>query len=185
MNLRAHRASKKPLEVLAFDEPRFGLITWHKRRYCPKAVRPPWIVQHVYKWSWLYAAVEPTTGESFCLYLPHLDANCFEVFLEHLSRAYPEHRLVLVLDNAPAHLAGGLELPENITLLPLPTYSPELNPVERWFEEFRRALANIRFESIDALHRATTRVIEPYWHDPAKLGQLTGFPWWRKAVEQL
>jgi hypothetical protein len=55
------------LKVLAFDEARFGLINWHRRRYCPMGFRPPYIVKRSYEWTYLYAAVEPTTGESFCL----------------------------------------------------------------------------------------------------------------------
>ena len=61
---------EKPLKVVAFDEARFGLINWHRRRYCPRSFRPPYIVRRSYRWTYLYAAVEPTTGESFCLYLP-------------------------------------------------------------------------------------------------------------------
>ncbi len=68
------------------DEARFGLIAWHKRRYCPRGVRPLWNVRRKYEWTWLYAAVEPATGEDFCLYLPRLDGDCFELFLQHLSR---------------------------------------------------------------------------------------------------
>jgi len=63
-------SSGKPLKVLAFDEARFGLINWHRRRYCPKGFRPPWIVRRAYEWTYLYAAVDPTSGESFYLYLP-------------------------------------------------------------------------------------------------------------------
>ena len=91
----------KPLKVLAFDEARFGLINWHRRRYCPKGFRPPWVVRRAYEWSYLYAAVDPTTGESFCLYLPGVDGLCLEVFLEHLGEAYADHHLVVVLDGVP------------------------------------------------------------------------------------
>jgi hypothetical protein len=45
---------------LAFDEARFGLINWHRRRYCPKGFRPPYVVRRSYEWTYLYAAVEPT-----------------------------------------------------------------------------------------------------------------------------
>jgi hypothetical protein len=70
----------KPLKVLAFDEARFGLINWHRKRYCPKGFRPPYIVRRAYKWTYLYAAVEPTTGGSFCLYLPGMDRGCLQGF---------------------------------------------------------------------------------------------------------
>ncbi len=42
-----------------------------------------------YKWTYLYAAVDPTTGESFCLYLPGMDDGCLEIFLDELSEELP------------------------------------------------------------------------------------------------
>lgn len=160
---------KKPLKVMAFDEARFGLINWHYRRYCPAGFRPPRIVRRRYEWSWLYAAVEPATGESFCSYMPGVDGKCLESFFKGLSEAYPDHHLVLVLDNAPSHRSKQIALPENLTLLRLPRYSPELNPAERWFLEFRRALSNKSFESVELLQQALTRTLEPYWRKPALL----------------
>ncbi len=50
-------------------------------------------MERKYEWTWLYAAVEPSTGESLCPYLPRVDGICFEAFLEHLGEAYPEEHL--------------------------------------------------------------------------------------------
>jgi transposase len=170
---------------LAFDEARFGLINWHKRRYCPKGFRPPYVVSRTYEWTYLYAAVDPITGESFCLYLPGMDGMCFEEFLGRLGEVYADHRLVVVLDGAPSHTSKEIEPPENVRLLSLPPYSPELNPVERWFQEFRRALSNRIFETIELLQEAITDTLEPYWKDPARLRCLVGFSWWVEAIESL
>jgi hypothetical protein len=74
---------EKPLKILAFDEARFGLINWHK------GFRPPHIVQRVYEWTYLYAAVDPTTSESFCVYMPHLDSRCIEKFWSTSARCMP------------------------------------------------------------------------------------------------
>jgi len=166
------------------DEARFGLINWHKRRYCPSGVRPPWVVRREYEWTWFYAAVEPMTGESFSLYLPRLDGDCFEVFLTELSRTYPGELILLIRDNAPAHSKTTLDIPTNIIPIALPPYSPELNPVERWFQEFRRLLANRCFETIDALHDALTQVLELFTNDQERLELLTNFPWWHFGVSQ-
>ncbi len=76
-------------------------------------------------------------------------------------------------------------MPENVTLLKLPSYSPELNPAERWFLEFRRSLSNKIFESVEHLQQALTRTLEPYWKEPALLKRLTGYSWWVEAVEGL
>lgn len=138
-----------------------------------------------YEWTYLYAAVEPTTGESVCAYLPRVDALCLEAFLEHVGKKYADHRVVLVLDNAPSHLSKAVVLPENVSLLKLPPYSPELNPVERWFQEFRRELSNKIFEDIGSLQAALSGVLEPYWREPERLRSLTEFPWWRAAADAL
>lgn len=115
-----------------------------------------------YDWTWLYAAVEPMTGESFCLYLPRLDGICFEVFLRALAQDHPNDLIVLFTDNAPAHIKAGIDIPENIILLHFPPYSPELTPVVRWFEEFRRLLANKLFDAIDPIHVALSKTLEPF-----------------------
>jgi transposase len=172
--------------VLAFDEARFGLINCHRRRYCPKGFRPPYIVGRSYKWTYLYAALEPTTGESFCLYLPGMDARCLQGFLDRLSEAYPDHQVLVVLDGAPSHRSEEIVWPENVDFLRLPAYSPELDPVERWFEEFRRELSNKAYrDRRGLLQEALGQALLPYWEEPARLRRLTGFSWWVEAVDAL
>lgn len=83
-------------------------------------------------------AVEPATGESHFWEMPALNAECFSLYLAKLSEAYPDTLNVVALDNAPAHVAGTVVVPENVVLLPLPPYSPELNPVERLWLALRR-----------------------------------------------
>ncbi len=124
------------------------------------------MVRRAYEWTYLYAALDPSSGESFSLYLPGMDSLCLEAFLERLGEAYADHHLVVVLDGAPSHTSSQIVLPENVSLLALPSYSPELNPVERWFQEFRRALSNRTFETVELLQEALTKVLEPYWLDP-------------------
>jgi transposase len=114
-----------------------------------------------------------------------MDSLCFGTFLEHLGEAYAEHHLVVVQDAAPSHTSRQITLPENVSLLRLPSYSPELNPVERWFQEFRRALSNRIFETVKLLQGALTETLEPYWKDHVRLQRLAGFSWWVEAVNAL
>nr|MBA4115313.1 transposase [Rubrobacter sp.] len=103
-----------------------------------------------------------------------------------LSKAHPDHHLLLlVLDGAPSHRSGRISCPENVSLLPLPAYSPELDPVERWFQEFRRELSNRTFETVAVLQEALSQTLMSYWEDPARLQRLTGFSWWVEAVDAL
>jgi hypothetical protein len=71
-------------------------------------LRPPWIVKRAYKWTYLYAAVEPTSGESFCMYLPGMDEGCLELFLEELSKRYPDQLVALAGDPLLRILLAGL-----------------------------------------------------------------------------
>jgi transposase len=143
-------------------------------------------VSRRYEWTYLYAAVEPTTAKSVCAYLPRVAARSLEAFLKHLGKKkYADHRVILVLDNAPSHLSKAVVLPEDVSLLKLPPYSPKLNLVERWFQEFRRELSSKIFEDIGSLQAALSRVLKPYRRERERLRSLTGFPWWRAAADAL
>ena len=114
-----------------------------------------------------------------------MDSGCLQSVLEGLSEAYPHHHLLLVLDGAPSHRSEEIVCPENVEFLRLPAYSPELDPVERWFQEFRRELSNRIFETVELLQEALGQVLRPYWEDHARLKRLTGFSWWVEAVDAL
>ncbi len=113
-----------------------------------------------------------------------MDDGCLEVFLEELSNRNPDHHLLVVLDGAPSHRSERIAHPENISFLRLPAYSPELDPAERWFQEFRRSLSNKAFESVALIQEALTKTLHPYWESACLLKRLTGYSWWVKAVEE-
>ncbi len=157
---------------MAFDEARFGLMNWRRRRHCPKGLRPPRVVRRRYEWACLYAAVEPGTGESVCSCMPGMDGLCLESFLWHLAQAYADHHIVLVMDDAPSHTSKETAHPPNMSLLKPPSHSPEPNPVERWLQEFRRTLSNRMLGSVEAIQEALTEALASYWRTPAILQSL-------------
>ncbi len=114
-----------------------------------------------------------------------MDRGCLQSFLDRLSEVYPTHHLLVVLDGAPSHRSEEIVCPENVSFLGLPAYSPELDPVERWFQEFRRKLSNKAFETVELLQEALGQALLPYWEEPARLRQLTGFSWWVEAINAL
>lgn len=107
---------------------RFGLKSWHRRRWCSFGHRPPWVVQDKYEWFWLYSAAEPTTAQSFSLYLPRLDGTALQIFLEQLKAAYPDDDVLLVMDQASSQRSTRVNWPERIQPLLLPPYSPTAQP---------------------------------------------------------
>jgi transposase len=100
--------------------------------WAPRGSRPVRPLQNEYEWVYLYGAVNPQTGESCALVLPWADTAMMQLHLDAISKQVgPDRHVVLVLDNAGWHTTGRIQVPSNITLLPLPPYTPELNVVER------------------------------------------------------
>ncbi len=100
--------------------------------WAPKGSRPVMPLQNEYEWVYLYGAVNPATGESCARVLPWANSEMMQLHLDAISEQVgPMRHVVLVLDNAGWHRSKSLAIPENITLLPLPPYSPEFNPIER------------------------------------------------------
>jgi putative transposase len=167
--------------VWAFDEGRFGLRVGLRQCWCPRGVRPPWVVHDRYEWLWLYAAVEPATGQSLFLLLPRVTKEWLACFLETFAAAIGTERVGLVLDGAGSHRAD-IPWPERVVPLPLPRYRPELNPAEQVFRVLRPQLANRIFATLAELEAAITAPLQPFWDHPALVQQLTGYPWWTTAV---
>lgn len=171
--------------MLALDEGRFGLKTWLRRRWCPRGVRPPWVVEESYEWIWLYAAVEPTTGRGVFAFLPTVASGGLEAFLGEVQRAFGTEPVGIVLDNASSHRSGQVHWPAEYRSIALPAYSPELDPAEQIFRQMRQELANRIFDTRADLETALTEALRPFWEQPGRLQRLTGYPWWTQAVEAL
>ena len=91
-----------------------------------------------FKNFYLYNAVELGTGEHFTLEIPHVNTVCLNVFLQEFAKAYPYEKILLVMDGAGWHKSKKITIPDNIEIIYLPPYSPELNPVERFWEHIKR-----------------------------------------------
>ena len=99
---------------------------WAKRGTRPTAVR-----QTQYGYVYVLAAVSTSLGMAEGMIATHLDTDIINRFLEAFSNRLPSDlHAVLVWDGAGFHQAKELRCPSNVTLVSLPPYSPELNPVE-------------------------------------------------------
>lgn len=134
------------------DEAGFGRINKPKRCWCGDGVRPVVPCHHVREYVYAYGAVSPMDGELFSLVLPYANTVCMNIFLEHLSKHYPDDYILLVLDNASWHKSKNMVVPANIELYPLLPYTPELNPIEQIWDELReKGFKNELFRILDAV----------------------------------
>ena len=173
--------SPRPVRLFAQDESRLGLHEGQTHRWLSApGVKPLQKVLPRYEYFWLYGAVEPATGESFFLEMPALDTPCFQAFLTEFGRSYPESLNLLVLDGAPAHIAGRLIVPENVLLVRLPAYSPELNPVERLWQDLRARLGSELPASLEALKEKTAQQIRAYTAEV--LASLCGYDYFLQTL---
>lgn len=107
-------------------------------------------VHQGYKNFYLYSCVAPLSGESFTLFLPEVNTNMMNIFFNELSQEYPDKEIIIALDQAKWHKAKDLKLPDTITLLFLPSYSPELNPVEKLCQWLRKEVShNALFRTLE------------------------------------
>ena len=123
--------------------------------------------------------MQPTTGEAVWFLSTGLSKPLFEALLAALARrtgAGRERHIVLVLDNAGWHGPKGLAVPDGITLVFLPPYSPELQPAERLWPLVDEPVANKHFATLAELdatvgercRRLGADAIQPH----------TDFHWW-------
>jgi transposase len=94
--------------------------------------------QTKYEWLYVIGAVCPLTGQSIGLLSPYINAHIMNIYLQQFSRELAvDVHAVLIWDQAGYHKAKELKIPDNITIIPLPPYSPELNPMENLWHYFR------------------------------------------------
>ena len=169
----------KRIELWFMDEARVGQKGGLTHVWYQKGVRPRGVRQQGFASAHLFGAVCPERGAGVALVLPEVSTAAMEVFLAELARAVSAGtHVALVLDGAGWHVSKQLVVPANLTLIPLPPYSPELNPVERVWEYLRdrwlshRVLAGGYEAVVDAACAAWNALLA----EPGRLRSLTNFP---------
>jgi len=165
------------------DEARFGRINRPRPYWAPIGVRPEVAAQLIREYIYLYGAVSPKDGTCVYLIMPTSNTACFQAFLDVLSRKFARQDILLVLDGAPNHRCGDLALPDNISLLFLPPYSPELNPKENLWDEIREKIfKNYALKSINAVRTKLRQAILYIERNPEIVKSITSFPYIAKSL---
>lgn len=142
------------------DETRYGLMTNLKRIVTAKGVQAKVKYQHSYQYLWIWGSFSPLTGDAFYWETPIVNTTIFEAYLQELSQRTPRKYIILVIDNAGFHASQNITIPNNIKLLRIPPYAPELNPAEKVWKYMKSKVAMKFNESIKDLQDRLTQLIK-------------------------
>lgn len=132
------------------DEAGFGRINKPKYCWCSAGIRPDVPCHHIREYRYAYGAVEPLTGESFFLVMPYCNTECMNTFMEELSKKYSDDQIVMVCDGATWHKSKAMVIPDNIKIVHIPPYTPEMNPIEQIWRELRtQGFCNEVFKTLE------------------------------------
>jgi transposase len=116
-------------------------------------IKPIVNYQHKFETTYLYGSYSPINGNSFVWEINGVDTKIFESYLKHFSEYKPEEYKIVVIDNAGFHSTKNIEVPENIALIRIPPYTPELNPAEKVWQYLKERFKNKTFGNIKELKK--------------------------------
>jgi hypothetical protein len=135
------------------------------------------------EYTYAYGAVSIADGQWDSLILPKTNTCCMQIFLDEIALRHPDDRIVMVFDGAGWHRGSGLVVPENMKLLALPAYSPELNPVENIWEELREKWFNNKvFVDLNALEEQLLYGLKHLEDHPEIIKSISGWSWIVNAI---
>ena len=174
----------RPVRVWVMDEHRYGLISHQRRCWGLRRVRPHAPYRTRYEWGYVASALEVEgKDEAVCVFLPAVSKEASACFLQQVAQTDAHALHVVIQDQAGFHLRPGDEqIPANVRLLPLPPYSPELNPAERVGDLIKDATGNRAFATLSELEAAIEAELKPLWTTPQRVRSLIGEGWIRSQV---
>jgi hypothetical protein len=167
-----------PIRLMFQDEARFGRMSDPRSCWAPAPMRPVVNLALIREFRYEYAAVSPWDGGLDYMTSEKMNTDNMSRFLDQVSKAHGQDFMVMVLDGASSHKCKDLIVPENITLVFLPPYSPELNPSELIWNELRRNyFVNKVFDSLNAAKLQAENGLSRMSSDKKAVKSLTNWPW--------
>lgn len=113
-----------------------------------RAISPVVNFKQEFKNTYLYGSYSPIDGDSVVCEMESVSIKAFELYLEQLSKHRPNQYKIVVIDNAGFHATKNSVIPDNIYLLRIPPYTPELNPCEQIWKYIKDRFKNKSFENL-------------------------------------
>jgi putative transposase len=178
-------AAGKPLEVWFADEARVGQQGTLTYVWARRGSRPPAIRDNRHDSAYLFGAVCPERCVGAGIIMAAVSSEAMAEHLKEISRQVASGaHAVLLLDGAGWHQPGKrLLVPENISLLPLPPYSPELNPVEKVWQFLRGNFLGHRvWDSYGAILEACRDAWNKLMRMPDRIASITRRTWAKPVI---
>ena len=176
--LKANVVRERPIRLMFQDEARFGRLARIRRCWAPAPLRP--VVRNGYEreFTYVYGGVSPLQGQLDWSLSEKMNTSHMSAFLSQVSQAHPQEFIIMVLDGASSHKAKELVLPENIRLIRLPAYAPELNPQEHIWDEVReKAFPNLVLDQMTLVVERLKDGMGILAANADRVRSITAWPW--------
>jgi hypothetical protein len=161
------------------DEAAFGRMNYVRKCWVNQPNRAIVKKQAIREYLYAFTTVCPATGETCSIISPFCNTQAMNALLVEASKAFAHYRIIMVMDSAGWHTTNKLILPENISILALPAYSPELNPTEHIWDYIReqKEFNNHTFESLDAVDHKLGVALNDLHNEKSIVKSMCGFDW--------
>jgi len=176
--LRAEAVRERPVRLMFQDEARFGRMARIRRCWAPAPLRPVVFNGYERQFTYVYGSVSPLQGDLDWSLTQKMNTAQMTAFLSQVSQAHPQEFIVMVVDGASSHKARDLIVPENVRLIRLPGYSPELNPQEHIWDEVReKAFPNLVLDQMALVVERLRGGLSGLAADADRIRRIAAWPW--------
>lgn len=167
------------IEIWWQDESRVGQQGSLSRVWAAKGTRPRVVRQKQFLSTYIFGACCPEKDKGCALILPECTTGMMQLHLDEISKnVEKKHHAILIMDRAGWHTTEALIIPKNITILPLPSYSPELNPMEQVWQKLKHgSLSNRVFKNYDEIVESCVQAWNSFCDEEGNIKSLCSRSW--------
>lgn len=167
------------IEVWWQDESRVGQQGSLSRVWAAKGTRPRVVRQRQFLNTYIFGACCPDKDKGCALILPECHTGMMQLHLDEISKNVEDgFHAIIIIDRASWHTTEALNIPKNISLLPLPPYSPELNPMEQVWQKIKAdSLTNTTFKSYDDIVEKCCKAWNSFCDEDGNIKRLCSRAW--------
>jgi hypothetical protein len=173
------RIGLEAVDVWFQDESRVGQQGTQTRLWAKRGTRPRVVKQQQFIAEYIFGAVCPTQQTAAAIVVPYANSHALEQHLQEIACHVPQGRhAVVVMDQAGWHSCKALNIPNNMTILHLPPYSPELNPQESVWQYLKdHFLANRVFKDRKDIQKSCCQAWNAFAKNTDLIASLTTRKW--------